>query len=120
MRRLGQLEAAVMAHLWDADTWVSVREVVEDLRSGRTIAYTTVLTVLDNLHAKGFVDRIKDGRAFRYSARASREAHAAALMEEALADTPDRAAALLHFVEHIPAEDLDRLRAALDAAERRT
>lgn len=88
MRRLGQLETAVMAHLWAADTWVSVREVVEDLRSGRTIAYTTVLTVLDNLHAKGFVDRIKDGRAFRYSARASREAHTVALMEEALADTP--------------------------------
>ena len=106
-----------MARLWAADGSVSVRDVVDDLRSERTIAYTTVLTVLDNLHRKGFVDRFKTGRAFRYSARRSREEHAAAVMEEVLAGTEDRAAALLHFVEHIPAEDVARLRAALDEAE---
>ena len=117
VRRLGQLEAAVMARLWEADGPLSVRDVVDDLRSDRQIAYTTVLTVLDNLHSKGFVDRVKSGRAFRYSARASREEHVAALMGEALADTPDRAAALLHFVEQIPREDAARLRAALDAAD---
>lgn len=105
-----------MARLWDAKEPLSVRDVVEDLRTDRAIAYTTVLTVLDNLHSKGYVDRAKDGRAFRYRPRASREAHAAALMEEVLAGTEDRAAALLHFVEHIPPEDLARLRAALDAA----
>lgn len=105
-----------MARLWETDGSWSVREVVEDLRTDRQIAYTTVLTVLDNLHSKGYVDRVKQGRAFRYSARASREAHAAELMGEVLADTPDRAAALLHFVEHIPTEDLVRLRAALATA----
>lgn len=106
-----------MARLWSADGAVSVREVVEDLRGERAIAYTTVLTVLDNLHRKGFVERVKTGRAFQYSAQRSREEHAAAVMEEVLAGTQDRAAALLHFVEQIPSEDVARLRAALEAAE---
>ena len=116
MRQLGQLEAAVMTRLWAAGEAMSVRDVVDDLSAERTLAYTTVLTVLDNLYRKGFVVRSKSGRAFLYAPRRSREAHTAAIMEEVLADTDDRAAALLHFVEQIPAEDVARLRAALDAA----
>jgi hypothetical protein len=35
------------------------------------LAYTTVMTMLDQLHRKGLVDRRKSGRAFRYTARVS-------------------------------------------------
>ena len=57
MRQMGQLEAAVMHRLWDWDRPASVREVVDDLQRERKIAYTTVMTVLDNLHRKGLVHR---------------------------------------------------------------
>jgi predicted transcriptional regulator len=116
MRRLGELEAAVMGLLWtDPEAALSVREVLERLSTRKPLAYTTVMTVLDNLHRKGFAARDKDGRAYRYRATSTREQHTAELMEGALADTTDRAAALLHFVETISPEGLADLRAALEA-----
>lgn len=116
MRQLGQLEAVVMGRLWSAARPVTVREVVEDLRQDRAVAYTTVMTVLDNLRRKGMVSRAKDGRAYRYQPRFTREEHTAALMEEVLASSGNRQATLLHFVEQIPAQEIARLREALDAA----
>ena len=116
MRQLGRLEEAVMASLWAVDGPVSVRQVVESLRQDRTLAYTTVMTVLDNLHRKRLVERTKDGRAYRYRPRLSREEHAAALMEEVLSTSLDREATLLRFVEQMPAEEVERLRAALNTA----
>jgi predicted transcriptional regulator len=116
VRQLGQLEAVVMARLWATDEPMSVRDVVEDLRREREIAYTTVLTVLDNLRRKGMVSRTKDGRAYRYRPRRTREEHAAALMEEVLADSENRQVTLLYFVEQMSPEEVARLRDALDAA----
>lgn len=72
MKQMGQLEAAVMHRLWDWDRPASVREVVDDLQRERKIAYTTVMTVLDNLHRKGLVHRQKQGRAYVYTAVMSR------------------------------------------------
>jgi predicted transcriptional regulator len=115
VRQLGQLEAVVMARLWAADRPVSVRDVVEDLRHDRTIAYTTVMTVLDNLRRKGMVTRTKHGRAYRYRPTLTREEHAAALMEQVLAGSDDRQATLLHFVEQITPLELEQLRDALNA-----
>jgi len=111
---LGQLEAEIMERLWSMDQPVSVREVVEDLQQERRIAYTTVMTVLDNLHRKGLVSRTKDGRAYRYRPMRSREEHTAALMEEILHSSEDRGTTLLHFVGQMAPEEVARLRAVLD------
>jgi len=116
VRQLGQLEAVVMARLWAADRPASVREVVEDLRHEREIAYTTVLTVLDNLRRKGMVSRTKDGRAYRYRPRLTREEHTAALMEEVLASSENRQVTLLRFVEQMSPQEAAQLREALQAA----
>ncbi|MDQ6934091.1 MAG: BlaI/MecI/CopY family transcriptional regulator [Actinomycetota bacterium] len=117
MRQMGQLEAEVMQRLWFWNRPVLVREVLEDLQKGRDIAYTTVMTVLDNLHRKGLASRAKDGRAYRYSPTCSREVYAASLLEEVLAGSGgDRGAVLLHFVEQMPVADATALRAALDGA----
>ncbi|OUZ07213.1 hypothetical protein BHE97_17010 [Aeromicrobium sp. PE09-221] len=113
MRRLGQLETVVMQRLWDWGRSVSVREVVEDLHKERRIAYTTVMTVLDNLHRKGLVHREKHGRAYQYHAVMSREAHTAGLLEDVLDQSPDRKATLLNFVGQLSAEEQVQLRAAL-------
>ena len=114
-RQLGQLEAVVMTRLWSADQPVSVRHVLEYLRQDRNLAYTTVMTVLENLRRKGMVNRTKDGRAYRYWPAVTREQHAAALMEQVLATTEDRWATLLCFVEQIPRQDLEQLRDALNS-----
>jgi len=118
VKPLGQLEAAVMQRLWDADAPVSVRDVLEDLQRERPLAYTTVMTVLDHLHDKGLVTRTKQGRAFLYSATMSREAHTAGLLDDVLATSSDRSATLLHFVGQLDESEVADLRAALDASER--
>lgn len=103
-----------MDRLWSWDRAAVVREVLEDLQQDRTIAYTTVMTVLNNLHRKGFVIREKDGRAYRYRTTQTRQQHTASLMEHVLAGSGDREAALLHFVEQMPVEQIARLREALE------
>jgi predicted transcriptional regulator len=69
--KLGELEHGVMRCLWKSTEALSVREVQARIRRRPGLAYTTVLTVLDRLHDKGFVSREKDGRAFRYRPRQS-------------------------------------------------
>lgn len=44
----------------------SVREVYETLRKRRPVAYTTVMTMMSTLEAKGYLKKRADGRAFRY------------------------------------------------------
>ncbi len=58
-----------MAHLWGVGS-ASVGEVRDalNLASGRSLAYTTVMTILVRLHEKGFVSRVREGRHFRYAA----------------------------------------------------
>lgn len=108
-----------MDRLWSWDRPTSVREVVDDLRHERDLAYTTVMTVMDNLHRKGLLARDRAGRAYRYRPVASREEHTAQLMEAALAAGGDRTAALLRFVDRMDRAQVTALRKALDAAGRR-
>nr|WP_308117403.1 BlaI/MecI/CopY family transcriptional regulator [Streptomyces fuscigenes] len=96
-RQLGDLEDAVMTRVWQWNRPVTVREVLEDLQQERSIAYTTVMTVMDNLHQKGWVRREVEGRAYRYRAVSTRAAYAAALMNEAWSKSDNQAAALVAF-----------------------
>jgi predicted transcriptional regulator len=117
VRRLGHLEADVMQRLWAWDRPATVREVLEDLVRERPLAYTTVMTVMDNLHSKGMVRREKRGKAYAYSAVASREEHTAEQLEQLLAQSSDRSAALLHFVERLGPDEAAELRALLSDRE---
>ena len=116
MRRFGELEAVIMDRLWQWGRPVLVREVVEDLRGERPLAYTTVMTVMENLHRKGWLRRERDGRAWRYEPTGSRSGYTAALMNEALATSSDRRTALAHFVLQMSPHDAALLREALGRA----
>lgn len=118
MRQLGQLETVVMDLMWSYSDAVAVREVLADLQRDRDIAYTTVMTVMDNLHRKGLLTRQMEGRAYRYRPAQSRAEHNATVMREVLASSSDRTATLLHFLEQMPASDLAQLRAALTGRQR--
>jgi predicted transcriptional regulator len=116
MRQLGELEAAIMDRLWEWGRPALVREVVEDLRPDRPLAYTTVMTVMENLHRKGWLRREKDGRAWRYEPSRSRSAYTVELMSDALGANPDRRSALAHFVLQMSPHDAELLQQALDQA----
>ncbi|MDG5803974.1 BlaI/MecI/CopY family transcriptional regulator [Streptomyces ossamyceticus] len=113
MRRLGELEAEIMDRLWTWNRPATVREVVDDINLIRPVAYTTVMTVTNILYNKGWLLRGKQGRAWLYSPVRSREAYAAALMEDGLGASKDRPAALVHFVENMAEEEVAALRKAL-------
>ena len=115
MPALGDLEAQVMRRIWVRGEPVTVRDIVSDLRLERPIAYTTVMTVMDNLRKKGWLRREPDGRAYRYEPLVSGEEYSAGLMRQALEASNDRPAVLMHFIGEMSAEEAD----ALDEAYRR-
>jgi predicted transcriptional regulator len=63
---IGPLEADVMRVVW-ARQAVTVRDVYEELRQQRKIAYTTVMTVLANLKSKRIVTADCSAAAYRYT-----------------------------------------------------
>ena len=110
MRGFGDLESVIMHMVWDHDSPVTVRELLGELRHERSIAYTTVMSTMDNLHRKGWLDREKDGKAYRYTATASREEYSARLMREALDGGGDTEMVLRHFVAQMGGEESEVLR----------
>lgn len=99
MQTLGTLEADVMNVLWSVDEAVTVRTVLETLNTDRDLAYTTVMTVLDNLRKKNFVTRSPQGRAFVYHATQSRVEFATETLREVLSSSGDAEKVLLHFAK---------------------
>ena len=69
-RFLGKLEARIMEIVWKKDT-ASVQDVCDKMGKGTN--YKTVMTVMNRLVEKGFLEREKVSRAFVYTARLNRE-----------------------------------------------
>jgi predicted transcriptional regulator len=111
---LGPLENEVMEVMWEMDQ-STVRDVVHRLRQRRTIAYTTVMTIMNNLVAKGLLNRLPQGKAYLYRVALSREAFLRRATEEAVSDVLARFGdlAIARFLEvaaRLPPEDLKRLK----------
>src|SRR5918996_750661 len=107
----GHLEAEVMEVLWrGAD--LAVRDVQAQLT--RTVAYTTVMTTLDRLFKKGFVNRRREGRAFRYTPAYARHELQATVTTSLLTDllagsSPAAATPVLSNLVDLVADQDDRL-----------
>jgi predicted transcriptional regulator len=112
-RGFGDLEAVVMDRLWDRDGVTTVRDVFEEMHRDREIAYTTVMSTMDNLYHKGWLMRERNGKAYRYWPSMTREQYSAVLMREALdaGGRPDRV--LAHFLDQISDDDSEALRKVL-------
>jgi predicted transcriptional regulator len=122
IRGFGELEAVIMDRIWNREptTPTTVREVFDELAAERAIAYTTVMSTMDNLHTKGWLARERDGKAYRYWPTLSREQHSARLMREALNGGGRADLVLHHFIEQIGPEESARLRDALRRVAKRT
>jgi len=75
---LHELESEVMDVVWDLPAPMTVRAVLDEVnaRSGRERAYTTVMTIMRRLAAKGVLARERDGKAHLYRAICSRREYA--------------------------------------------
>jgi predicted transcriptional regulator len=112
---LGDLERSVMDLLWASDTPLTSYELQAELTgsTSKTLAVTTVLTVLSRLEKKGFVARERSSRPHRYVAASTREDHTADLMHEVLSGAADRMAVLERFVGQASPAEAEALRKVL-------
>jgi predicted transcriptional regulator len=113
MQGLGELEAAVMDVLWQADGPLKVRDVLDRLDQRRSFAYTTVMTVLDNLHRKAWVSRDLDGRAYQYRPTCTRAEASVRDLRTVLESASDPDAVLLHFARSASESESNALRKGL-------
>jgi predicted transcriptional regulator len=109
---LGDLEAELMEHLWSTGE-SSVRAAMNALnaRAGEPRAYTTYMTVLARLHAKGLLERRREGRSDHYRPSLSREEYRerrAAAEVQALVDDYGEAV-FPQFARQMARLDPDRL-----------
>jgi predicted transcriptional regulator len=102
-RAAGELEADVLGTLWAADSPLTPGQVRE--RLGDELAYTTVLTILTRLHAKGAVNRAPAGRGHAYSPTFDEAEMAATRMRAVLDRGSDREAVLARFVGDLSEDD---------------
>ena len=113
---LGERELDIMAALWREGPG-TVAEVQGRLPA--TLAYNTVLTILRNLEAKGFVGHTAEGRLFRYapavSEQAVRSSALSRLVDKLFRGSPMQAVAHLVDDEQLSAEELKGLYELLDA-----
>lgn len=119
---LGPLEQDVMDVVWELGE-TTVRDVHDELTRRRKIAYTTVMTTMTRLAAKGLLRRDTKALAHRYRPTVTREAYAQATVANVMGWLVDRypepaASYLSEVVGEVDDETLDRLRQAAQQRRR--
>jgi predicted transcriptional regulator len=113
---LGELELAVLEHVWQAGE-VTAKDAHAELGVSRGISFNTVQSTLERLARKALLDRSKRGHAYRYTARISREELIADLVGDVVGRLQGDAAtsimAFLDSVDDLDEEALGRLEAEL-------
>ena len=106
-----------MKVVWTLES-ATVRDIYEELRARRDIAYTTVLTMMKILEQKGYVKKTKADRAFVYRPVQPRQQVLGGMVREFVDRVFDGASrsALLHLVRQTKLSDKER-KALLRAIE---
>jgi Predicted transcriptional regulator len=84
---LGPLERKVLETAWKLKR-ANVRDVVEAFKD--RWAYTTIMTTLDRLYKKGYLERELQGRAFIYSPRLTQEQMQIGILGDVITGTSRR------------------------------
>ena len=111
---LHELETEVMEDVWSRDGEVAVRDVMEALnrRTKKPRAYTTYMTILGRLYAKGLVARRREGKTDLYKPTYTREEYADLRAQAGVDSLVEQYgdAALSHFARQMARLDPDRRR----------
>jgi predicted transcriptional regulator len=114
---LTQVELELMTILWRIRQG-SVIDVQSELLAGRTLAYTSVSTILRILEQKKIVGSRKEGRGHVYFPRLSKESYEATTLKHVLTkvfdDAPTALVKRLLEVEDLSEKDLKAIRALLE------
>ena len=93
-------ELAIMKVVWKLDK-ATVRDVYEELREKRPIAYTTVMTMMKILEEKGYLKKSRVERAYVYKPSRPRQQVVGAMVRDFVDRVFDGAASglLLHLAK---------------------
>ena len=102
-------ELAIMKVVWRVDT-PTVRNVYEALRKTRPIAYTTVMTMMNVLEDKGYLEKKSNGRAHVYTPTRPRHQVVGAMVRDFVDRVFDGASSslLLHLAKDSRLTDRQR------------
>jgi BlaI family transcriptional regulator, penicillinase repressor len=113
-------ELAIMKVVWRRGT-ATVRDVYEALRQSRRIAYTTVMTMMNILETKGYLEKEKDDRAYRYRPARPERTVITSMVREFVNRVFDGASQplLLHLVKegHLSEKERDELRRLIEESD---
>lgn len=109
-----ELELDILKVLW-AESPLAVRDVRERLaKAGRSLAHSSVITMLNIMHRKGFVRRKTDAKAFLFSPKIDRDRVAGDMMRDVMSRAFDGSpkALVLNLLEtaDLDADELAEIR----------
>ena len=113
---LGNLEKEVMDAVWESNSPVTVREVLQRISKKRQVAYTTIMTIMTRLVDKGLLSRKTSGsKAYTYQAVYSREKFLSNVSKQIIKNFISifGQAAVAHFAEEIEKIPADKRRKLL-------
>jgi len=107
---LGPLEARVMEIVWSLAGWASVNDVIAKLtykRGEKSLAYTTVKTVLQNLADKRHLEKRSAGKANEFKAVLSRGEFRRSIIDDVVGPLlrTQRNPLLAHIAGELAADD---------------
>jgi BlaI family penicillinase repressor len=111
--RLGRLELQIMSVVWDKGS-ATVHDVKEALSRGRKPAYSTILTMMRKLEAKGYLKHDVADRTYVYRATISREQARHSLLgdllERVFEGSPSLLVSSLVEQNHVTEDELREIR----------
>jgi len=117
---LGELEADIMKIVWKRNK-ATVRDVYEQLRLERSLAYTTVMTIMGRLAEKGLLEKEPLGNAYIYNPTISEGDFVKRVVGEVLDGLMEEFAepAMSHMVDRLSSEDAEKMNALEKIIEER-
>lgn len=121
-QRPSELELQVLSVLWRRGP-STVREVSQELPDGKSRAYTTVLTILQVMEKKRLVRHTRQGMAYVYHARVTRDEVAQpvvrTLLQNVFGGDPTAAVQSLLDCTSVDSEELKEIRRIINIAARK-
>jgi len=113
-------ELAIMKVIWRLEK-ATVRDVYETLREKRPIAYTTVMTMMNVLEEKGYLEKTRVERAYVYRPKRPQQKVVGQMVTDFVDRVFDGAAGglLLHLAgdRRLTKAERDRIRELIDTTE---
>ena len=120
-KTLTEQELEIMKVVWERPA-STVRDVYETLRERKSVAYTTVMTMMNILETKGHLVKRAEGRAYVYEPAQAKTQVISSMVQEFLDRVFNGAAQplLLNLVQDrkVSQDDLDEISRLIDQTEK--